>query len=244
MPLSSQLLSSSHLLEIEASIEELLELSTGLGDPAPVPHQYVGTVVDNVICLLTAPANSLDAGSRLVIPSEDRTWLSTMVAVHRAFLASLQAGIEAGLVHMCQKLGVAVQSRSRARATRLAASIREKVDATPIRKELRDLERMGDAHPSFDDYLAAVLRTCLTADDRRSSWRHFFRALSIARNKAAHFDPRLTPLEREELVAGGLGSMVDERGELQINPRMYTQLARLSVNFFSEALQGMPRAGS
>lgn len=243
MPLSRQLLTSSHLRELDTAISELLALAPRAGHPAPIPQQYVGTTINNAAMLLTVPASALDGRARIPTPSEDSVWHSIMKAVHRTFLASLQAAVEGGLVHICDQLHLAVTSGARARATGLAERIRQKVDPSPIEGELRELARTGSNQPAFDDYLEPVLENCFASDDRRREWRRFFRAFSIVRNKASHFNPALNGHERQALAAGGMGAMVDVNGNLQINPRVYAQLSKLSLDFFDEAVQGLAADG-
>ncbi|MEE8125986.1 MAG: hypothetical protein V3T42_09255, partial [Nitrospirales bacterium] len=87
----------THLKRIQEALDELILLQDRTRDPNPIAHQYIGTIVDNTIGLLTAPANSLDKGCRNVTFSDDENWLSLMTAVHRSFLSSLHTAVEMSL---------------------------------------------------------------------------------------------------------------------------------------------------
>lgn len=111
-------------------MRELGALQRRTVSPAPLPHQFIGTVVDNTIGLLTAPANALDGSCRRVTFSEDTNWLSLMQAVHWSFLSSIHRATEKALSELCQAENLQVP----------AAEHR-------IRRA------------SFNDYLEAVLKT-------------------------------------------------------------------------------------
>jgi len=76
LPIDAQ----AHLVAIDAAIASLIALSGRMTAPAPVSHQFIGTIVDNTIVLLTAPGNSLDIGSRSFMFSHTRNWISLMQA--------------------------------------------------------------------------------------------------------------------------------------------------------------------
>lgn len=81
---------AKHLQRILEAVDELTAFHSRTAAPAPMPHQFVGTVVDNTVGLLTAPANALDGGARAIRFSDHANWLSLMQAVHRSFLVLLR----------------------------------------------------------------------------------------------------------------------------------------------------------
>lgn len=225
-----------HLKHITAAMDELLQISGRGAAPASEQAQYIGTVVDNTLALLTSPANALDRGDRHVTFDESTNWLSLMQAVHRSFFASILIAVEAGLAVVCQEHRTVVISGTRKKADAIAARIETKVDPLLVETELRDLRRLGSAQPTFNDYLDHVLAARQIAPERRRLWWRFFRAMSIVRNKASHALTSLTAQERRDLDAGGCAALIDLEGNLQLTARMYGQVARLAFDFWDEIL--------
>jgi hypothetical protein len=222
-----------HLEVISESIEELLTLHPRTAEPAPLPHQYIGTIVDNTVGLLTAPANSLVQGARYLSFEHDRNWLSLMQAVHRSFFSSLHTATEMALGDICEKRGLVVISRLEAAAKKafdeLSPELPDTLAANRALKNLRKLIRT--VHPGFNDYLELAISTSALSKDEQATWRKYFRALSIVRNKASHSAPALSPAEVNDLRDGGYGVMVNEDGSLVMNPRMYFQAATQVLDF-------------
>ena len=222
-----------HLEVISESIEELLTLHPRTAEPAPLPHQYIGTIVDNTVGLLTAPANSLDQGARCLSFEHDRNWLSLMQAVHRSFFSSLHTATEMALGDICEKRGLVVISRLEAAAQKafdeLSPELPDTLAANRALKNLRKLIRT--VHPGFNDYLEQAILTSALSKDEQATWRKYFRALSIGRNKASHSAPALSPAEVNDLRDGGYGVMVNEDGSLVMNPLMYFQAATHVLDF-------------
>lgn len=225
---------SRHLQRIGEAVDELMRFHARTADPAPIPHQYIGTVVDNTVGLLTAPANALDGGSRSIRFSDTRNWLSLMQAVHRSFFSSLQLAIEAGLVAICRDRGLQAPSRLREGMESAVDKIEKASrDNDAVHRGIKHLRTFLKSYrPGFDDYLESVLATASLPRETKAQWRCFFRALSIVRNKASHSDPSLTETERNALTEGGCGVMISAAGELVMNPRMYAQFVTFSLQFF------------
>src|SRR2546427_12833516 len=97
-----------HLHRISEAIEELAPLSKAYAAPAPESIQFLGTVVDDTVGLLTAPANAIDGGSRHVTFEKKLNWRSLMQAVHRSFFSDVRTAAEAGLTQICRKYGIEV----------------------------------------------------------------------------------------------------------------------------------------
>jgi hypothetical protein len=230
-----------HLEVINESIKELLTLHARTAEPAPLPHQYIGTIVDNTVGLLTAPANSLDQGARSIVFEQDRNWLSLVQAVHRSFFSSLHTATEMALGEICEKRGLVVTSRLYAAAQKafdeLTPELPDTVAARRAVKNLRNLIRT--VHPGFNDYLELAISTSALPKDAQATWRKYFRALSIVRNKASHSAPALSLAEVEDLRKGGYGVMVNESGSLVMNPRMYFQAATHVLDFLDAV--GVPK---
>lgn len=224
---------SKHLQRILEAIDELIRLHVRTAAPAPMPHQYVGTVVDNTIGLLTAPANALENGVRRIQFSDARNWLSLMQAVHRSFFSSLQLAIEAGLEAICRQQGLKVSSRLRENMDSAIGKIESVAgDNEEVHRGIRHLRTFLKTYrPGFDDYLESVLTTVSLPRRTKARWRRFFRALSIVRNKASHFDTSLSDPERKVLIEGGCRTMVSKSGDLVMNPRMYVQFVTFSLQF-------------
>src|SRR4051794_8685366 len=116
---------SAHLQRIEEALAMLQSFHARTSAPVPLPHQYVGTIIDNTVALLTAPANALDGGARRIIFDQDRSWLSLMQAVHRSFFSSIHTAVEAGLHTMCAELGVNPTSSYKRRMIKVAQTLAE-----------------------------------------------------------------------------------------------------------------------
>jgi hypothetical protein len=225
---------SKHLQRITEAIDELMAFHARTADPAPIPHQYIGTTIDNTVGLLAAPANALDGGTRALRFSDIHNWLSLMQAVHRSFFSSLQLAIEAGLVAICRERGLQVPSRLRHRMKSAIEKIEKAAgDNDEVHEAIKDLcTFLKSYRPSFNDYLESVLAISLLPRTTKTQWRRFFRALSIIRNKASHSDSSLTENERKALIDGGCRRMISTTGELVMNPRMYAQFVTFSLQFF------------
>jgi hypothetical protein len=229
-----------HLQRIEEAIAELSSFHPRTTEPAQIPHQLLGTIIDNTIALLTAPANSIDQGSRNVAFSDSRNWLSVMQAVHRSFFSSLMTATEAGLSYLCGMRNVAVESRQRKKMIEVVDALEKSASAAKVElRELKQLRRLipGD-RPIFTDYLESVLEGSLLSDSDKKTWRQFFRALSIVRNKASHSDTTLSETERRDLRDGGCVTMIAADGTLVLNPRMYAQAAHFVLQFFELIYKG------
>jgi hypothetical protein len=222
-----------HIQSILEAINELMTLHPRTAAPAPLPHQYVGTIIDNTVGLLTAPANSLDGGSRSLRFESARNWLSLIQAVHRSFISSLHTATEVALVEFCRQNDLHVAGALGLAAEKAFADLATHMpDNSGARKSVKNLRNLiRTVHPGFTDYLEAVLKSSPLSTETRSHWRKFFRALSIARNKASHGNPALSKAEINDMRKGGLGFMVDANETLVTNPRMYFALAELVLGF-------------
>ncbi|MCG2585988.1 hypothetical protein [Massilia sp. TS11] len=232
-----------HLQRINESIEELQAFSPRTSAPAPIPHQYIGTIIDNTIGLLTAPANAVDKGSRNVQFAAPSNWLSLMQAVHRSFFSSLMSAVEKGLTHICQTKEIPIKSKQGEKLLAKVSAIQSTCTNAGLEiPELAELEKHFAAFkPTFADHLDSTLEATLLDKEAKKKWRRFFRALSIVRNKASHSDTTLTNAEREDLRSGGCEVMIDERNELVLNPRMYAQAAYFALQFFEELHRAFPQ---
>ena len=202
--------------------------------PAPMSHQFLGTIVDNTVVLLTAPGNSLDNGTRSFKFSHTRNWLSLMQAVHRSFFSSLHTATEAALTEICTSKGIAVTNRIQIQIDRaferVEAEIAQLPSALGALKKLRAVVRTGK--PGFDDYLESALSAGQLPKEAKQRWRNYFKAISIVRNKVSHSNTTLSEGECERLRQGGLNAMISATGVLVMIPHMYEQIIRVTLEFF------------
>jgi hypothetical protein len=224
----------SHIKAIDQAISELITLSARTATPAPIQHQYIGTVVDNTACLLTAPGNSLDNGNRVASFSEIPNWLSAMQAMHRSFYSSIHLATEKALEEYCDSKGIEVSSSIKRTANKefekIISSITDQVAKEKTEKLFTKLTR--GLRPLFNDYLNAALKSSSLPKSDKATWRKFFNALTIVRNKSSHSDPSLTNTEIKKLQEGGFATLVSDAGSLQINPRNYFQISSFILDFF------------
>lgn len=219
---------ADHLRSIETAIVELALLEDRTRAPNPIPHQYIGTIVDNTLGLLTASANSLDNGVRIVTFSDDKNWLSLMQAVHRSFFSSIHIAIEISFERILEDRNIQVENKQQIKLNK------ELKTFEPIDKKLEAfITKIIKGIPlNFKDKLNAVLKLTSLSNNEKKKWRKFFIGMTIVRNKVSHSNPTLTQQQQEDLKQGGLQVLVSENGNLKANPRMYKQFAEFSLNFF------------
>lgn len=224
-----------HLQRISETIEELMPLSKTYAAPAPESIQFLGTVVDNTVSLLTAPANAIDGGSRRITFEKNLNWRSLMQAVHRSFFSDIRTAAEAGLTQTCRKYGINVTSSSVGRARKIIHRLRDRL----TQDEAEEIMDFAGREPQFHDYLDAVLRRSNL--EGAPAWRKFFRALSLIRNKGAHFFEE-TPLSSDEAVVlreGGFSDAISDGQQFGVNPRMYRRTVEQIRNFFELVLANL-----
>ena len=220
--------SESHIRAINQTLRELQPLSVTTAAPASMQFQYIGTIVDNTMALLTGVANSLDNGQRVARFSEFANWLSAMKAVHRSFYSSLIIAIEQGLSDFCAEKGIKPEPHRLTKAERI---IEKGNLSSKLAKEVRQL---AGGKPNFGDYLREVLRAKEVPKNRRVVWTNFFEALNVVRNKVSHSDIVLAPGDTQKLKNGGLGVLVGADNMLQVNTRNYRQIISLVLKFYEE----------
>lgn len=224
---------ATHLTRIQESTNQLLLLSAKTGYPAPIPHQYIGTVIDNTIGLLTAPANSLDLGNRVASHTDDHQWLSLMQSVHRSFFSSIYLATEMALSHMCATNNIEVHSRQQETMSKAIDAIEAAVENKAIlKRQFKTLRTAGPKHPAFKDYLETALSIKEHNAEFKKTWRKFFDALSIIRNKVSHSNTSINDNEKNSLIDANFGAFISAEGTLQANPRMYEQVALNTLQFF------------
>ena len=223
----------SHVTNIDEAIDELSKLYPRTSSPAPLPHQYVGTVVDDTFVLLMAPANALDRGRRQAYFTNTENWLSLMQAVHRSFFASLHLATERGLESICEAEAISVGSSTARRFERELNKLTELISEEAMLKRLKRLAKCVPlSRPTFDDHLNAVLAWSKLPKDTKRAWRLFFQALSIVRNKMSHSDPSLSGKEKQKLLDALFHPMISNDGDLVANPRMYNHVVCAVLDFF------------
>lgn len=216
---------NSHLQHILITLDELLIISKKTSAPADLCFQYIGTIVDNTIGLLTAPANSLDDGNRRISFDEEHNWISLMQAVHRAFLSSVQIAVEKALANDCGSIEISGEKK--------IASLLKELDGKLTDQQIKLVKSLVPKKPSFNDYLDASLKKSPMSNDRKKIWRKYFKCLSIIRNKVSHSDCSLSSNDRECLVLNGFAPLVMEN-KLQFNSRYYTQICNHLIQFFQD----------
>lgn len=224
-----------HLERIQEALDELALLQDRTKAPNPIAHQYIGTIVDNTRGLLTAPANSLDNGSRKATFSDDENWVSFMQAVHRSFLSSLHTAVEISFERI-------LEDKKRNAENKQQKKYKEKLKTfKPINEKLEAFitKIIEDIPLNFRDKLNAVLELTSLNKKEKGMWRKFFIGMTIVRNKVSHSNSTLTQQEQEDLKQGGLKALVSNNGDLQVNPRMYKQFAEFSLNFFDLVYSSM-----
>lgn len=219
----------SHLNGINKTINSLLQFQERTKSPNPIPHQYIGTMIDNTVCLLCSAGNSLDNGNRLIKFSDQRNWISLIKTIHRSFFSSVHTALECGIIEECVYRNITVESSEKKRYVKIL----ENLDSDdPNVKKLRAY--FEKRKPSFKDYLNKILVSSKMNNERRKIWISLIDGLSIIRNKASHSDPSLSEHEREILQNGGFAVMISQSGELHMNPQYYPQTVQFILDFWDE----------
>ncbi|CAI8804767.1 HEPN_RiboL-PSP domain-containing protein [Pseudomonas sp. IT-P74] len=230
----------NHLHAIDTSIAELKDLERRTIAPASIPHQFIGTMVDNTMVLLTTPANILDQGGRSFSCTGFETWISLMQAVHRSFYSSILLATERALKFICDEQNLEVNSRRKLKHDVLLDIIQANIQNSPAAsKAVAELKKQNKHNrPDFSDYLECALDATNLDKETIVKWRKFFRALSIARNKASHSNTALTEAEKADLRDGGFALLISDTGIFVTNPRNYAQASILVLDFFDELQKG------
>lgn len=225
----------AHLKEIQESIEELILLQNRTKASNPIAHRYIGTVVHNTIGLLTAPANSLDKGSRNITFSEDENWLSLMKAVHRSYFSSLHTAVEMGFERILKDQKTKAENKQQKKYKRKLETYE------PIDENLEAfIIKIIEGIPlNFRDKLDAVLELTSLPQRVKSTWRKFFIGMTVVRNQVSHSNLTLTQQEQKDLIQGGLKALVAKNGDLKVNPKMYKEFAEFSLHFFDLVYSGI-----
>ncbi len=224
--------SAAHLIRIQETTTQLVLLSAKTAHPAPITHQLIGTVLDNTVGLLTAPANSLDNGKRTIIYTEDHQWISLMQSVHRSFFSSIHLATESALRHICETNNLNVlsqQYQAMSQAIDLIQAAVENKDS--LKKAFKVIKDASPKHPNFRDYLEAALSLKEYNTQFKKTWRKFFDALSIIRNKASHSDTFINENERKRLIEANFGTVISTEGILQFNTRIYEEVTLYTLQF-------------
>lgn len=219
---------TKYLPYVEKAYDDLIKLRQSLTGKTEIAHRYIGTVISNTAALLTAPCNSIDEGKRKVIFSDDSEIFSLIQAIMRSFLSSLHATAEIGIEKILEDRQIEVVSSFKKTKEKKFAKFQD------VSEEVKEfvtkiIERYK---PSFEDKLNEVIKQTSLNNEDRQKWRKFFQGLTIARNKASHSDPSLTEGEKETLLDGDLSILVTEEGDLQVDPRIWHQLAEKTLDFF------------
>jgi len=112
-----------------------------------------------------------------------------------------------------------VKSTLRARAEKIVERLKDRISEA----EAKEIVGLTGTAAQFHDYLDAVLPTSRLNERTAATWRRYFRALSIIRNKVSHSDSTLSDREVTALDEGGFAAAVTDGG-LRVNPRMYRQI--------------------
>jgi len=225
----------NHIREIDKAFEELFNLQDRTKAPASIQNQFIGTVIDNTLCLITGPGNSLDKGKRHVVYDKPENWISAMQAVHRSFYASVHLAIERGLIEYCEQRSVTVESSVKKEYEKKYEKIKNKLTAEtqPLVTNLFEKMTKGIS-PNFYDYLNSALENSTIENKNKIGWRKIFDGLTIIRNKSSHSDPSLSENEIQRLKEGGYDALVSTENQLQLNPRNYYQIVVPILDFFDD----------
>jgi hypothetical protein len=222
-----------HYQTIQQAIQDLLQLSPRVQAPQPIPHQFVGTALDGTLSTLFAPLNSLWLHRPVRQECDDETWKSAMSCLLRGHYLLLHVGCEEALRAITILKEIEVQSATANGARKLVDLIRPFVTSNP--EAATALEKLAPPlHPSFQDYLDAVLRSAGLAKGAAANYRKLFLALSVLRNKAAHKNNEVTEHQRQALRNAGFGAHVDQRGAIVLNANLLAPMARRILDFFDE----------
>lgn len=97
-----------HIEAIDISVQELISFQARTSEPNPMPHQYIGTILDSILPQLCIAANLLDGGNRSIQSFTFKNWISCMGMIHRSFYSMLHIAIELGVCNIYDQCNLKV----------------------------------------------------------------------------------------------------------------------------------------
>ena len=216
------------------AIDQLTDLEARTAHTAPVPYRYVGQIIRNTKVLLTAPANTFSNKPKFNLGGNDKSRTLLIGSIHRSFFADIHGNSEEGLSTICNDRGITVESNQKKQIEDLLQKIeletghnlRVKRHTSRLRKKMRSIR------PNLMDYVNTLLKQSDLTKEKQKTWKDFFEAITILRNKCSHSIFNIEESERKKLIAGGFQQSVNIPGEIIVGPRMYSQVANNILNFF------------
>lgn len=224
--------------EIDAAIEALMPLSTYGKDDATALSYWPRILADNMVTILTAPANCLDEFPRrqVAIDSED-IFNVFLASLHRYFFANALLGVETVLIAICNQKGYEVTRMQKEQE--LAQSILSKCEASLSGKEKDLLKSYGKRPALFFDYFDTAINDETLPDKvARNYWRTYFEALSTIRNKVSHADTRVTKPQKDKIVELGIPVTFHHDDRIRADVNAYTPVL-LEIERFLRSLQSV-----
>ena len=225
--------------EIINAIDGLQNLQARTGPQTSVSHRYISQIVKSHMVLLTAAANWYPNKPKRYLKGDLKNLNAIMTTLHRSFFSEIHAVTEKGLIEICQERNIKVECSKKKNITDLLSKIEEETSGNPKVKFCVNKLRTHTSsfQANLGDSLNAVLKQSRLSTEEKKKWRKFFEALSILRNKISHGDYTILPSEREKLIAGGFAPLLNNSGEIIVNPRNYHVIAHFILNFFDAVVK-------
>jgi hypothetical protein len=227
------------LNDLLVTVAELKQFAQATHIPAPVPHLMLGSVIEDTCFALAIPIrylvelrNQLPISDPMLQADIDNSIRIRVNLVHRVFFVGVYTAIEAGLRYICESASWEIEPQSKKRMRGIVRCIHKKIDATPIEKELRDLEKLAQQYPAFQDFLEEIIRRKELPEDFCQTARTYRYLLSIFRNKCSHSgDAKLTPHEVKSLRDAKWTRFVTPDGQLSFDLRTYPGICLYLLSF-------------
>lgn len=229
-------------------IKDFGEIENQLLGDGSIMHLYVNTASGEVRIFMVNLLLYLN-GKNPYYSQEfhEDFFVSQLQLMHRACISSLHIAVEAALNEFIKSKNLRIEISIAEQRSKIVKNIREKIpECSPIKKELKEIERLGGNHPQFQDYLNTVLNNTVVYEDLETDKRYkketraYFDALSIVRNKVSHYAQQpLKENEKDRLKRGHLGKMIDEQGYLQMDVQFYKPIFGDTIKFLN-SLKNLP----
>ena len=219
---------------LDHSVRELAELNVKLHDSGKKPYLSLNMSVSNIMLMMSAMLNSAYNGkkSSWISFTHDDDWHLNMVMLNRNFFNTLLNCLEKALEGICDEANIKIEIARAKQATDLMDYLKDKNIEDP--KIVRLVKSLSSSHPSFDDYLNAVVNNTSMDKETKRYWRKVFKDLSTLRNKSSHSNSRLSQHEYDELKSGVFTKIVVSKEEIRFSVLEFKEIYKIILSFFDD----------
>ena len=222
------------------AIEQLTDLGNRIWDletpTTPKPHasyRYIDAVMISTKALLITLANTFPNEDKFNLNYSDKGTSILIGSINRSFLSDIHGATEEALIAICKERGIMVESTQKKQIEDILQKIEQETGHNQLVKKHTDKlrKKTRSIRPSLMDYVNVLLERSSLTKENQKTWRKFFEALTIIRNKVNHGNFKIEALERKKLIEGGFAQSVKVSGDLKVGPRYYPQISGYILDF-------------